>query len=56
MELHGMYMLAVLEKDSKRAHMLTDKQKELAKCFEMENIMRFQAALILLFWRKMQTR
>ena len=35
MELHGMYMRAVLEKDSKRAHMLTDKQKELAKCFEM---------------------
>ena len=35
MELHGMYMLAIQEHDRKRAHMLVDKQKELAKCFEM---------------------
>ena len=35
MELHGMYMLAVQEKDWEKAHMLADKQKELARCFEM---------------------
>lgn len=35
MELHGMYMLALQDEDRKRAHMLVDKQKELAKCFEM---------------------
>ncbi len=35
MELHGMYMLALQDNDRKRAHRLVDKQKELAKCFEM---------------------
>lgn len=35
MELHGMYMLALQDNDRKRAHKLVDKQKELAKCFEM---------------------
>jgi len=35
MELHGMYMLALQENDRKRAHRLVDKQKELARCFEM---------------------
>lgn len=34
-ELHGMYMLALKESSQKRAHRLIDKQKELAKCFEM---------------------
>lgn len=35
MELHGMYMLALQDNDIKKAHKLVDKQKELAKCFEM---------------------
>lgn len=35
MELHGMYMLALQDDDRIRAHRLADKQKELAKCFEM---------------------
>lgn len=35
MELHGMYMLALQYNDRKRAHRLVDKQKELARCFEM---------------------
>lgn len=35
MELHGMYMLALQDNDRKRAHKLVDKQRELAKCFEM---------------------
>ncbi len=35
MELHGMYTLAVRDHDKKRAHMLVDKQRELARCFEM---------------------
>lgn len=35
MELHGMYMLAIQDDDKKRAHMLVEKQRELAKCFEM---------------------
>ena len=35
MELHGMYMLALQDNDRKRAHRLVDKQKELARCFEM---------------------
>ena len=35
MELQGMYMLALKEKDRDRARMLTEKQRELAKCFEM---------------------
>lgn len=35
MELHGMYMLAMQNNDKKRAHWLVDKQKELARCFEM---------------------
>lgn len=33
--LHGMYMLALQEKDMKRAHMFVAKQEEMAKCFEM---------------------
>ncbi|MCI8560237.1 MAG: helix-turn-helix domain-containing protein [Dorea sp.] len=35
MELHGMYMLALQDNDRSRAHRLVDKQKELARCFEM---------------------
>lgn len=35
MELHGMYLLAQKEKDRERARMLAEKQKELARCFEM---------------------
>lgn len=35
MELHGMYMLALKDKDMERAHMLVEKQEELARCFEM---------------------
>ncbi len=35
MELHGMYMLALQDNDRKRARRLVDKQKELARCFEM---------------------
>lgn len=35
LELHGMYMLALQDNDRKRAHRLIDKQKELARCFEM---------------------
>lgn len=35
MELHGMYMLALQDNDRERAHRLVDKQKELARCFEM---------------------
>lgn len=34
-ELHGLYMLALQENDRKRAHKFVDKQRELAKCFEM---------------------
>lgn len=35
MELHGMYMLALKDKDMERARMLVEKQEELARCFEM---------------------
>lgn len=35
MELHGMYMLALQDNDRERVHKLVDKQRELAKCFEM---------------------
>ncbi len=35
MELHGMYTLALQDNDRDRAHRLVDKQKELARCFEM---------------------
>lgn len=35
MELYGMYMLALQDNDRQRAHKLVDKQKELARCFEM---------------------
>lgn len=35
MELHGIYMLALQEDDKKRAHRVIEKQKELARCFEM---------------------
>lgn len=35
MELYGMYMLALQDNDRKKAHKLVDKQRELAKCFEM---------------------
>lgn len=35
MELYGMYMLALQDNDRERAHRLADKQKELARCFEM---------------------
>lgn len=35
MELRGMYMLALQEDDRKKAHKLVDKQRELARCFEM---------------------
>lgn len=33
--LYGIYMLALNEKNMKKAHMLVEKQAELAKCFEM---------------------
>lgn len=33
--LHGMYMLAVQDRDMEKAHMLVEKQAELARCFEM---------------------
>lgn len=33
--LHGIYMLTINEKNMKKAHMLADKRKEFAKCFEM---------------------
>lgn len=45
MELHGMYMLAVQEGDGKRAHMLADKQGEMAKCFEMGKYYEVSAVL-----------
>lgn len=35
MELQGLYMLAVQDEDKERARMFVNKQKELAKCFEM---------------------
>lgn len=35
MELHGMYLLALKNKDMERAHRLVEKQEELARCFEM---------------------
>ena len=35
MELHGMYLLALQDKDKKRARRLVEKQKEMARCFEM---------------------
>lgn len=35
LELHGMYLLALQDNDRKRAHKLVDKQRELARCFEM---------------------
>lgn len=35
MELHGMYMLALQDGDRKRARRFTEKQKDLAKFFEM---------------------
>lgn len=35
MELYGMYMLALQDNDRERAHRLVDKQKEMARCFEM---------------------
>lgn len=35
MELQGMYTLAVQDSDMQKARMLAQKQKELAKCFEM---------------------
>lgn len=35
LELHGMYLLALKEKDMSRAHMLTDRQTMLARCFDM---------------------
>lgn len=35
MEVHGMYMLALQNKDIERAHWLAAKQAELARCFEM---------------------
>lgn len=35
MELYGMYLLALQDNDRKRAHKLVEKQKELARCFEM---------------------
>lgn len=35
MELHGVYMLALQDNDKNRAYKLVDKQKELARCFEM---------------------
>ena len=34
-ELHQMYLLALQNDDRKRAHWLTDKKVELARCFEM---------------------
>lgn len=33
--LHGMYMLAATQGDMDRAHMVVEKQEELARCFEM---------------------
>lgn len=33
--LNGMYQLAVRTKDKKKAHMLVEKQEEMARCFEM---------------------
>ena len=33
--LYGIYLLAISEKNMKKAHMLVDKQKDFAKCFEM---------------------
>lgn len=35
MELHGMYMLALQDNNRKKARWLANKQKELARCFEM---------------------
>ena len=35
MELYGMYLLALQDNDRKKAHKLVEKQKELARCFEM---------------------
>lgn len=35
MTLHGMYMLALQEKDMERAHMLAAKEREMSGCFEM---------------------
>lgn len=35
MELHGMYTLALQDNDIKKARELVNKQRELAKCFEM---------------------
>lgn len=35
MELHGMYLLAMKDEDKSKAQKLIEKQKELARCFEM---------------------
>ncbi len=35
LELHSMYKLALQDNDTKRAYRIVDKQKELARCFEM---------------------
>ena len=43
--LHGMYVLALRGKETERAHMLADKQAELAKCFEMGKYHEISAGL-----------
>lgn len=45
LELHGMYQLALQEEDRERAHRLTEKQKELARCFEMGKCYEISAVL-----------
>lgn len=43
--LHGMYTLALREKQIERAHLLADKQAEMAKCFEMGRYYEVSAGL-----------
>ncbi len=48
MELHGMYMLALQDSDREKAHRFVEKQKELARCFEMGKYYEISSELDLL--------
>lgn len=52
MALHGMYQLAMKEVDMERAHMLVDKQRELARCFDMGKYHEVLSELEIATWEK----
>ena len=56
MELHECICLRFWKKTVKERICLQISKRNWQNALKWENIMRFQAALILLFWRKMQTR